>query len=162
MLNPAEPLEYEDLPNAVIRLAKQFPQLQLEDKLDQLKIEAIDFQMADGQDLPDTTNVDDFWARLHEVRGPGSPEPTYSILLVLVHALLALPASNADSERCFSMVRKIDSEERSHLERSTVASLLTLKVNFDDHCYAFKPSEELLKLNKSAVRQYNKAHGSYN
>ena len=33
--------------------------------------EAVDFQMADGQDLPDTNNVDDFWARLRQVRGPG-------------------------------------------------------------------------------------------
>ena len=92
----------------------------------------------------------------------GSAEPTYSTLLVLVRALLALPASNADSKRCFSMVRKIDSEEHSHLERSTVASLLILKINIDNHCYAFKPSEELPKLNKLAVRQYNEAHGSYN
>ena len=61
----------------------------------------------------------------------------------------ALPASNADSERCFSMVRKIDSEDRSHLERSTIASLLTLKLDVDDHCYGFKPSEELLKLKLS-------------
>ncbi len=80
---------------------------------------------------------------------------------MLVRALLALPASNADSERCFSMVRKIDSEERGHLERSTVALLLTLKINVDDYCYDFKPPEELLKLNKSAVRHYNEAHVSY-
>jgi hypothetical protein len=79
-------------------------------------------------------------------------------LLVLIRAVLAHPASIADSERCFSMVRKIDSEERSHLERSTVASLLTLKVNVDEHCYSFTPQAEL---NKSAVRRYNEAHGSY-
>lgn len=77
---------------------------------------------------------------------------------MLVRALLALPASNADSERCFSMVWKIDSEDRSHLHR---ASLLTLKVNVDDNCFNYKPSEEMLKLNKSAVRQYNEDHGSY-
>ena len=82
-------------------------------------------------DLPqsDDHDVDAFWATMHNVRGMGSSIPTYSTLLVLIRALLALPASNGDSERCFSMVRKIDSEDRSHLERSTVASLLTLKIN---------------------------------
>ena len=129
-----------------------------------LKTEDFDLQMAGDGDLSDTNDVDDFWARFHQIRSPGSTEPTYSTLLVLVcalRALLTLPASNADSERCFSMVRKIDSEDRSHLERSTVASLLTLKINVDDRCFTFEPSEEMLKFNKSAVRQYNKAHGSY-
>ena len=40
----------------------------------------------------------------------GSTQPQYSNLLVLVRALLALPASNADS---FSMIRKIDGEKRN-------------------------------------------------
>ena len=62
----------------MIRFAKQFPQLQLGDKLDQLKTEDVDFQMADAQVLPNTNDVDDFWAKLHEVVGPGSTEPTYS------------------------------------------------------------------------------------
>ena len=73
----------------------------------------------------------------------GSTTPIYSNLLTLVRALLALPASNVDSERCFSMVRKIDSEDRSHLDRSTVAALLLMKINADDDCFDFKPPEEL-------------------
>ena len=28
-------------------------------------------------------------------------------------------------------------------------------------CFAYKPSAELLRLNKSAVRKYNEEHGSY-
>ena len=163
VLNPTERLEFQDFPNAVIRLTKLFPQLQLEgEKLDQLKTEAYDLQMADPEDLPDTNDVDDFWAKLHLIKSPGSTESTYATLLVLVRALLALPASNADSERCFSMVRKIDSEDRSHLERSTVASLLTLKIDVDESCFNYEPPEEMLKVNKTAVRLYNEAHGSYN
>ena len=117
--------------------------------------------MSGNEDLPDTDDVDEFWAALHEVVSPGSSEPTFTTMLILVRALLSLPASNADSERCFSMVRKIDSEDRSHLERSTVASLLTLKINVDENCYSFNPSEDLLAANKSAVRHYNEMHGSY-
>ena len=80
---------------------------------------------------------------------------------MLVRALLALPASNADSECCFSMVRKINSKDRSHLEHSTVASLLTLKINVNENCFNYEPFEEMLKVNKTAVRQYNETHGSY-
>lgn len=155
VLNATERRSFEDFPNAVVRLAKELPQLKFTDKLDELKTEAIDFQMADKADLPKVEDVDGFWAALHEIKEMGSATPTYSNLLILVRALLALPASNADSERCFSMVRKIDTEERSHLHRSTIGSLLCLKLNVDDECHNFKPATELLKLNKSAVRLYN-------
>ena len=60
----------------------------------------------------------------------------------------------------FSMVRKIDSEERSHLERTTVGSLLALKLNVDSDCYDFNLPSDLLE-HKSAVRKYNEEHGSY-
>ena len=140
MLNPTERLEFQHFPSAVIRLAKIFPQLQLQgEKLDHLKIEAFDFQMAGPIDLPESNDVDDFWAKLHHIKSLGSTESTYATLLVLVRALLALSVSNADSERYFSMVRKIDSEDRSHLECSTVASLLTLKINVDENCLTMSP-----------------------
>ena len=80
MLNPAERLGYQDLSHDVVWLAKLFPQLQPGEKLDQLKTEAFDLQMAGDEDLPDTNNVDDFWAKLHQIRSPGSTEPTYSTL----------------------------------------------------------------------------------
>ena len=164
ILNPSERRTYKDFPAAVVRLAKCFPQLGLSqtEKLEELKTEAIDFYMADSADLPEHTDVDKFWATLHNVTQIGSTIPLYANLLVLVRALLAIPASNADSERCFSMVRKIDSEDRSHLERSTVASLLALKLNIDQDCFDYTPPPELLKLNKSAVWKYNQEHGSHN
>lgn len=129
--------------------------------MDLLKAEAIDYQMADSSDLPDTDNIDSFWAGMHNVLLLGSNTPMYQHLLTLVRGLLSIPASNADSERCFSMIRKIDSEERSHLNRNTIASLLALKVNIDQDCYHFQPSSELLKLNKTCIRKYNEDHGSY-
>ena len=60
------------------------------------------------------------------------------------------------------MIRKIDGEERNHLERSTVAVLLSLKLNVDEECYEYKPPTELLQINKSAVWKYNQDHGSHN
>lgn len=118
--------------------------------------------MADQSNLPEDVDVDKFWAALHNVKQIGSTVPLYANLLKLVRALLALPASNADSERSFSMVRKIDSEDRSHLEHRTVASLLALKLNVDQECFDYTPPLELLKLNKSAVWKYNQEHGSHN
>ena len=172
ILNPAERRNWEDFPAAVVRLAKQFPQLGLNEgeKLEKLKTEAIDFFMADPAELPlaDPTelphngDVNTYWEAVHEIKEMGSTQPQYSNLLVLVRALLALPASNADSERCFSMIRKIDGEERNHLERSTVAALLSLKLNVDEECYEYKPPTELLQINKSAVWKYNQDHGSRN
>lgn len=122
ILNPSERRNFKEFPAAVLRLAKQFPQLGLSEtgKLEELNTEAVDFYMADAADLPEHSDVDAFWAAMHDVKQIGSTVPLYANLLVLVRALLALPASNADSERSFSMVRKIDSEDRSHLERSTV------------------------------------------
>ena len=163
ILNPSEQRTFKDFPAAVVHLAKHFPQLGLSqtEKLEELKTEAIDFYMADPADLPEHTDVK-FWAALHSVTQMGSTIPLYANLLVLVRALLAIPAINADSKRCFSMMRKIDTEDRSHLECSTVASLLALKLNIDQDCFDYIPPPELLKLNKSAVWKYNQEHGSHN
>lgn len=160
VLYPKERTTLSDFPNIIVRLAHHFPQLGLGEKLDALRIEAIDFQMAN---LPTSSddNVDEFWASVHNIRTVDTDQLVYGTLLVLIRALLALPASNADSERSFSMVRKIDTEDRSHLERTTVASLLALKINIDSECFSFKPPKALLLKNKSAVRSYNEEHGSY-
>ena len=102
-----------------VRLSSQLPQLQLTEKLNDLTIEAIDFQMADAidTDLPQEEDIDSFLGAMHDVKEVGSATPTYANLLTLVRALLALPASNADRERCFSMVRKIHTEERTQYHR---------------------------------------------
>ena len=162
ILNPQQRVEFADLPNAAVRLARLLPQLQFSgSSLDLLKAVAIDFQMADQSDLPKTDQVDQFWAAMHTIKRIGSPEPLYVNLLVLARALLSLPVSNADSERTFSMTRKIDTEERSHLKRSTIAALLSMKINIDEDCYQFEASDDLLKINSTAVRKYNTEHGSY-
>ena len=56
-------------------------------------------------------------------------------LSTLAKHLLVLPHSNADPERLFSMVRKIDTEQRKRLDSSTVNALLSAKINNDHHCY---------------------------
>ena len=116
ILNPSERSSFKDFPAAVVCLAKEFPQLGLNEaeKLEELKTEAIDFFMADPTDLPLHSDVDMFWAAVHDIKPIGSTVPQYANLLVLIRALLTLPASNTDSERCFSMITKIDGEESNH------------------------------------------------
>ena len=88
ILNPAERRNWEDFPAAVVRLAKQFPQLGLNEgeKLVQLKTEAIDFFMADPAELPHNSDVNTYWEAVHEIKEMGSTQPQYSNLLVLVRA----------------------------------------------------------------------------
>ena len=60
MLNPEERTTFSDFPNAVVRLATQLPQLKLDTKLDKLRTEALDFQMASSENLPAINDVDVF------------------------------------------------------------------------------------------------------
>ena len=117
--------------------------------------------MSDESDLPQEESIDAVWAGMHSLYGIGTTTPLYENFLILVRALLAFPVSNADSERCFSMIRKIDTEERIHLHGETIALFLCLKINIDDDCSSFEPHTDLLKQNRSAVRKYNEEHGSY-
>lgn len=120
--------------------------------LDKLNAEA---KISVNKDLPNTNDIDEIWADFHQVMSVDSSEPSYDTLLVLIRALLGLPSSNADFEHCFSVIQKIYSVELSHMERSMVASLLTLKINVEDHHLSFKSSVEMLSGNKSDLRQYN-------
>ena len=45
---------------------------------------------------------------------------------------------DADPERLFSVVRKIESEEQRQLDVSTVCDLLSVKINNDNPCYSNK------------------------
>ena len=53
----------------------------------------------------------------------------YCHLATLALNLLTIPASNADSERVFSLVRRIKTEFRSSLATETVSSLITCHFN---------------------------------
>lgn len=63
----------------------------------------------------------------------------YSNLARLAKILLVLPHSNADPERLFSMLGKIETQSQSQLNSSTTCDLLTVKMNHDES------SEDLLQ-----------------
>ena len=79
----------------------------------------------------------------------------FGTLSQLAKMLLVLPHSNADPERLFSMVRKIETEQRKRLDPSTVCDLLSTKINNDTVCYDNNHlmSRAFLKSVKTATRR---------
>ena len=65
--------------------------------------------------------------------------------------LLCIPCSNAYSERGFSVLRKIHTDQRSNLEQSTIVALMSLKFNCDTSCFDTKFTEDLLTKCKKAT-----------
>ena len=80
----------------------------------------------------------------------------------LAKCVLALPVSNADTERVFSIVRKIVTEYRTEMEQSTLCALLSCKLNSSCNCYDLETPKELLEKTKGATMDYNTAHSARN
>ncbi|XP_070408565.1 uncharacterized protein [Nothobranchius furzeri] len=146
VLDPAARLDIP--PGAVERLGAMFPQLSLSE--DRLREELIDYQVTDSKQLPQEDNIDRFWGLLGK-------DVRFSELPRLMKALLCIPHSNASSERVFSMVRKIVTENRMSLDNSTVCALLSCKINHSGPAYKYTPSKKVLKNAKSATHLYNKS-----
>ena len=120
-----------------------------------------DFRASLDADLPEydpqiSSGVDRFWSAMAEVRSVTDSETfRYSVLSKLAKILLILPHSNADPERLFSMVRKIETDQRKQLDPSTVCDLLSVKINNDNPCYSNQPlmTPTMLISAKSATRR---------
>ena len=143
----------------ITSLAKRFPQIKLADadSLDNLREEFLDFclsladlpplteyQAADGTNKP---RVGRFWHEVGKIKTLEGQE-RFGTLCMLMYGLLSVPCSNADSERGFSVLRKIHTDQRSNLDQSTIISLMSMKFNTDD-CL----SPELLAQCKKVTRQ---------
>ena len=59
----------------------------------------------------------------------------FPILFKLAKACCVVPVSNADPERIFSMMKKIQTDMRSELHNDTVCFLVCAKQNQDVQCY---------------------------
>ena len=90
--------------------------------------------------------LDQFWFFMGKMQKPGdTSQKRFSNLAGLCKTLLVLPHSNADPERLFSMVCKIDTEQRGSLSSSTVQDLLTVKMNTDSSCFENLFTSHLMK-----------------
>ena len=61
-------------------------------------------------------------------------QPRFNLLHKLMSGLMSIPVSNTDSERGFSILRKIHTDQRSNIDQSTIVALMTIKFNIDKCC----------------------------
>ena len=154
------------VPQAIARLCRRFLTDNSED-IDAILEEFRAFRVAPNERLPsyDPTAEDHFWSEMEKQKTittcalTDDVDPTsslaYSNLARLAKVVLVLPHSNADPERLFSMVGKIETQSRSHLTPSTTCDLLTVKMNHDSACYSSQDliTDKLLQEAKSATRR---------
>ena len=118
-------------PNKVTTYAEdvllKLPQLDLdeEDTIRLLKEEYLDFTLS-PEDVPQAQNyssvenlqrpkVGKFWKDVSSMM-TFDRSPRFPTLYKLIFALMTIPCSNADSERSFSILRKIHIDHRSNLD----------------------------------------------
>ena len=146
----------------VVKLGKRFPQLRLDDpqSVDCLREEFMDFLLCPG-DLPppvtyaaaDGSNkprAGKFWLEVSKLRTLDG-RLRFGSLYRRMSGLLSIPCSNADSERGFSLLRKIHTDQRSSLDQSTIVALMSLKFNCDNCCFDVKFDDDLLAKCKKAT-----------
>ena len=147
----------------IIRLAKRFPQIGVADaeSLDTLREEFMDFIFS-SSDLPkpveyqaadrtEKLRAGPFWFQVGKLKTLDG-QNRFGTLYKLMCGLLVIPCSNADSERGFSILRKIHTDQRSNLDQSTIIALMSMKFNCDECCHDVVLGPELLTQCKKATR----------
>ena len=131
------------------------------DNADSIAEEFQDYQLTPMSELPkydvSETRFDTFWLTMEKAQLP-SKKLRFSLLSKVALAALTLPHSNADAERSFSLLRKIQQDSRGNLAHDTTTSLMSWRMNEDEECHNFKPSSSLLRMTKSACTAYKKEH----
>ena len=117
------------------------------------KLEHREFVCDDNLYPEENCDATSFWLKVHSQISPmGSPK--YTNLSALALRLLAIPTSNADSERVFSLVCRIKTDFRSSLSPETVSALIGYHLNSTGECCkAATFDESLLAEAKQCTRQ---------
>ena len=141
----------------VLRLATKFcPHVDGE----MLKDDFEDLQLMEDDDV--VTRVDGHQRRLDHIWGDVMDMKTamgvvrFPPISTLFTALLGLPHSNADSERTFSMLRKIHADARSNLHADTITAYLQCKLNFDSCSHQLEATPAMLQDAKHACVKNNR------
>ncbi|XP_056003345.1 uncharacterized protein LOC125662754 isoform X2 [Ostrea edulis] len=145
-------------PEDVVSLSDRFCSLSQQEK-QQLEDETSDYILTPLSDLPtfdaDTT-LNQFWNTMGNLKLP-SGQKQFQLLHQLSKIVLTLPHSNADTERTFSMLKKIQTDSRESLADKTIHSLLSVKINNPEECHQYKPEPELVRAAKSACALYKQS-----
>jgi hypothetical protein len=98
-----------------------------------------------------------FWTNVYQMKSPMG-EPKHIHLSNLALQLLSIPASNADSERVFSLVRRIKTDFRSSLSVETLSALIGCHGHFNSTgkcCELDTIDTVLLEKAKACTRERN-------
>ena len=145
----------------VSRMATRFQSAVPEQSLDALEEEVLDYKLAPMLNIPTgtTTDVCSYWQQVGQMRVLNGAL-RFPNLTKLAKCVLALPVSNADTERVFSIVKKIVTSYRTDLEQSTLCALLSCKLNCDFNCFELETPTDLLRRAKGATVEYNRSHST--
>ena len=121
----------------------------------------LDYKLAPMLNIPTgtTTDVCSYWQQVGQMRVLNGAL-RFPNLTKLAKCVLALPVSNADTERVFSIVKKIVTSYRTDLEQSTLCALLSCKLNCDFNCFELETPTDLLRRAKGATMEYNRSHST--
>ena len=122
---------------------------------DLVKLEHREFMIEDLTDIRTECDAVKFWVTVLNLKSPMGGSK-YKNLATLALQLLSIPASNADSERVFSLVRRIKTDYRSSLSTETVSALIGCHFNNTATCCeTYKFDHTLLSKVKTCTRQRN-------
>lgn len=82
----------------------------------------------------------------------------YSKIGDVLPYVFALPNSNAQVERLFSMLKQVHTPVRNSLELDTINSILAIKCNKEGSLFELDISEECIRQCKKATKAYNDIH----
>ena len=139
--------------------------LQMTHNIDSLRIEFMDFKLSPAE-LPtpgtyksatgdDKPRPGRYWKEVSRMR-TFDGEKRFWLLVKLITGLMSIPSSNADSERGFSILRKIHTDQRPVLKQSTLISLMSIKFNSEECWHESIFSELVPTDSKKATVVHNK------
>ena len=152
-------------------LAKRFSQLDLaaSESIDSLREEFMGFTLSPADHpVVDTyksatgvpkSKAGVFWLEVGKIMTLEG-EPRFPSLARLMAGLLSISCSNANSERGFSILWKIHTDQRPTLKQSTINSLMAVKFNSEEFCFDRSFSQELLTACKKATTLSNASASS--
>ena len=89
---------------------------------------------------------------------PFTDKLSFRVLSKLAKACCVIPVSNADPERIFSMLKKIQTDMRSDLNNDTICCLICAKQNQDKACFEFNPSDKCSESSKESCSNIPEKH----
>ena len=130
--------------SSVLFFVERFRGLKDEVDLDKLEQEFLRYQI-DELEGSNQERIDVRWSKMRD---------RYPLLSKIMLSILSVPHSNADSERIFSAVRRVQTEYRTSMDMPLLESLIVIKNKMNcrnESCYSVKFTEGFLARAKSST-----------